>query len=215
MSDCPGGALTLSGGEKTVEELFSAVQQDQPFYGGTGGLTLSGGEPFAQAEEAVRLLAMCKAAGIGTAAETCGFFDPDILSRVAPVCDLFLWDWKISDPVLHRKWTGKSNEVIEKNLLTAAALGAHIRLRCILLNGVNTFEEHYEKIAGLAASIPNLDGVEFLPYHRYGGAKAEELGQKDPTADRFIPPKETLLNAEKAVRNRLPSVRIYREGLRS
>jgi len=55
--------------------VMAEVLRDCVFYGASGGLTLSGGEPMFQAEACLALLRAAKAAGITTAIETCGFFD--------------------------------------------------------------------------------------------------------------------------------------------
>ena len=50
---CPTQALTVCGEVKSVEEIMTTVLRDKPFYDRSGGgLTLSGGEPFMQPENA-------------------------------------------------------------------------------------------------------------------------------------------------------------------
>ena len=44
-------------------------------------------------------------------------------------------------------------------------LGARIRLKCILVNNISSYESHYEKLADIALSIRNFDGLELMPYH--------------------------------------------------
>ena len=93
----------------TVGEIVKTVQKDAAFYGKNGGITLSGGEPFAQGEAAIALLRECKARGLSTAAETCGYADGAVLRRAAELTDLFLWDIKDTDDGRHRQYTGVSN----------------------------------------------------------------------------------------------------------
>ena len=47
---CPVGALEVIGREYSVGELLREVGKDDIFYGDDGGVTISGGEPFAQAD---------------------------------------------------------------------------------------------------------------------------------------------------------------------
>ncbi len=193
---CPGGAITITGERHTVEEVFAVIARDRPFYGRSGGVTLSGGEPMAQPEESLALLARCKEEGIATAIETCGHFNPAFLPRLRKVCDLFLFDIKLTNESDHRAWTGVSNRRILANLRALAEDGARIRLRCILLHGINTSESHARALADIAAGIPNLDGVEFLPYHAYGSAKAVQLGLPDPADETLIPTEEEIAAAK-------------------
>lgn len=189
---CPTGALVLCGQSYTVDDIMKIVEKDRAFYGTAGGVTLSGGEPFAQPQDAIALLKACKARGLHTAAETCGYFSSEILPDIIPYTDLFLWDIKLTDPVPHQKYTGVSNQKILKNLQIADTIGARTRLRCILVNGVNTHPSHYDAIAEIAGMLQHCEGIEWIPYHAYAGAKATLLGRKDNGKSDWIPSNETL-----------------------
>ena len=189
---CPTGALEICGEETLIEAILSVAEKDIAFYGEKGGITLSGGEPFAQGGAALALLKACKKKGLGTAVETCGYADTDILCAAIPFVDLFLWDLKDTNDERHKKYTGVSNKRILDNLAVADANGAKIRLRCILVNGINTNEEHYRNIAKIALSLSNCEGVELLPYHAYAGTKAVFLGIEDNGRKEWIPDEEEL-----------------------
>ncbi len=185
--NCPTGALEIVGKDYSVPELFEIIKRDSAFYCENGGVTLSGGEPFTQAEETLSLLRLCKETGIHTAVETCGYFPVEILKRAIPLTDLFLWDIKDTNSERHKSYTGVSNERIINNLYFADSYGAKTRLRCILVKGVNTNEEHYKNIADIAAQLGNCEGAEFLLYHSFGGAKTEALGKEYVVNDDWIP----------------------------
>lgn len=189
---CPTAALALAGKSMSVQAALDVILRDRAFYGDDGGVTLSGGEPLAQAEGALALLAACKAAGIGTAVETCGYFPAAVLPDLRGCADLLLWDIKDTDPARHIRYTGVSNARILDNLHRADRLGIPTLLRCILVNGVNTDETHYRAVAALAASLDNCRGVEWLPYHAYGGAKCVPLGRPDNGCTAMIPTAEQL-----------------------
>lgn len=199
--NCPTGALEFCGKELSVEEILKVVEKDSSFYGEFGGITVSGGEPLAQ-KSVVDLLKECKNRGISTAVETCGYVSADILKMAIPFVDLFLWDLKDTDDVRHQYYTGVSNKLILENINIANELKARIRLRCILVSGVNTEELHYEKIAEIAASLDRSDGVEFLPYHAYGGTKSVFLGFEDGGKKEWIPTENEVAKAKEILRNR-------------
>ncbi len=184
---CPTGALVACGEEMTVAQIIDTVGRDIAFYGEKGGVTLSGGEPFAQGEAIVALLRACKQKGLSTAVESCGYADLEILQAALPFVDLFLWDVKDTDAARHERYTGVSNEKILQNLRAVDAAGTRTRLRCILVNGVNTERAHYEKIAALARELQHCEGVELLPYHAYAGTKATHLGLPDNGNAAWIP----------------------------
>lgn len=196
---CPTGAMELCGREYSTEEVLAVINKDRPFYGDKGGVTLSGGEALLQKEAAAALLRACREQGISTAVETCGYFDPAVLSLVVPYTDLFLWDLKDTNDARHLQYTGVSNERILSNLRLADSMGARIRLRCILVNGVNTDAEHYRKIADIASTLSNFEGVEFLSYHAFGGSKATFLGLKDNGRTDWIPTEEQLEEAKSTI----------------
>ena len=194
---CPTGALDICGKEMSVDEILSEVKKDAAFYGKTGGITISGGEPFAQKENTVALLRASKKSGLSTVVETCGYADFALLHMAVPFVDLFLWDIKDTDSHRHKRYTGVSNETIIQNLQAVDALGARIRLRCILINGINTDEAHYHKIAELALGIKHLDGVELIPYHAYGGTKAVLIGKQDNGNKQWIPEMRQIEDAKR------------------
>ena len=187
VSLCPAGALTLCGKDMTPAELLEIILRDAPFYQNGGGVTLSGGEPFLQGEETPELLRLCKERGISTAVETCGYVSPALLEKAVPLVDLFLWDVKDTDDPRHLAYTGVSNKPIMENLRRVDSMGGKTRLRCILVNGVNTEEAHYTAIA------------ELLPYHPYGDSKAKAAGMASASYPEWIPSEETVLQGKNAL----------------
>ena len=186
---CPTGAVEICGRDMKISEIVEATQKDIAFYGEQGGITVSGGEPFAHKYATVELLKKCKEAGLNTAVETCGYTDPAVLQAALPYVDLFLWDIKDTNDKRHRQYTGVGNKLILDNLDMINRLGGKVRLRCILVNGVNTEKEHYRSLAEIALSLDNFDGIDFLPYHAYAGAKATFIGLEDNGKPEWIPSK--------------------------
>ena len=176
--------------EMELEEVLKVILRDCSFYGQTGGVTLSGGEPMLHPREALALLGACQAQGIHTAMETCGCFDGSLLPELVKRCELLLWDLKDTDGERHRRYTGVSNERILDNLRAADRLGARIMLRCILVKGVNTEEAHYRAIGEIAKSLRGLISVKLIPYHAYGGSKMISLGGADNGRADWIPTAE-------------------------
>ena len=192
---CPTTALQICGRDMTVDEIVREVKKDVAFYGTNGGVTLSGGEPLAQAG-VVDLLRAFKSDGINTAIETCGFYD---VSAVLPYTDLFLWDIKDTDPARHEKYTGVSNGRILENLFAADEKGAKTRLRCIITRGVNANVDHYKRVNEIMGKLKNCTGADILPYHAYGGSKATSLGLPDNGDPAYIPTDDEINEATKII----------------
>lgn len=196
VAACPTGALEWDSKPYSVEELLKIVLEDRVFYGDEGGVTLSGGEAMAHPEETLYLLEKFKENGIHTALDTSGYFEPKYIDRLAAVTDLFLWDFKDSNPERHLKNTGVSNQTILSNLERLNALGAKIILRCVLVEGINCEEEHFKAIAETFRRLKNGVRVELLPYHALGGGKAVLLGKEDNGRREWIPKNETIQKAK-------------------
>ena len=60
---CPSGALEACAADKPIGDILNAVLRDRAFFGQSGGLTLSGGEPLLHAGPVCRLLREAKTAG--------------------------------------------------------------------------------------------------------------------------------------------------------
>jgi glycyl-radical enzyme activating protein len=178
---CLYEALKLAGREQTVEEVLAIVLRDRPFYEqSNGGLTISGGEPMLQAEFTLELLRAAKSEGLHSCLDTCGAVSQSLYEQVLPHVDLFLFDYKVNDPRIHKKWTGVSNEIILSNLDFLIQHGARVRLRCPLIPGINDSPSHLEGIAALSRRYPDLDGIDLMAYHNVGNAKYERYGLENP-----------------------------------
>lgn len=184
LETCPGGALRLFGGKRTAGDILREVERDLVYYQESGGgLTLSGGEPLRQIDFSVALLQGAKSAGLHTCVETCGFAPRQAFARILPWTDLFLFDYKLSDPETHRRWTGVDNRLILANLRWLHSAGGQIVLRCPILPGLNDHQEHRDAIAALCRELPRIQSVEYLPYHHTGASKYQLLGRPYPFAE--------------------------------
>lgn len=201
VHECPTKALEICGEDYSIQELIKQIEKDISFYGNNGGVTLSGGEPFSQGQAIIELLKACKRRGINTAVETCGYTNFERIKLAMEYVDMFLYDVKDTDEIRHKKYTGVSNKLILDNLIIADGMGAKTRLRCILVNGVNTTIEHYNSIGKLAQQLKNCQGVEFIPYHAYAGTKAISIGKDDKGNKEWIPSNEQIEAAKRVVKS--------------
>jgi pyruvate formate lyase activating enzyme len=175
---CPTGARQVVGREMTVAEVMREVQQDRIFYeDSSGGVTFSGGEPLLQPDFLLSLLGACRARGLHTAVDTCGFGCTDHLLAVARLTNLFLFDLKFMDDAKHRQYCGVPNAPILENLRRLDQIHDNIWLRVPVIPGVNDAGENLEAIARFAVSIHGVRQVNLLPYHKTGLQKFRRLGQ--------------------------------------
>jgi pyruvate formate lyase activating enzyme len=181
VAACCSQALAVAGSIMDVDTVVARVAADRGFYRNSGGgVTFSGGEPFAQREFLVELLAGCKQLGIHTAVETCGHADAGVVLAAEPLVDLFLFDLKAADPLRHHLLTGVANGVILDTLANLAATSPQkVILRVPLIPGLNDDRPNLVAIAGIAIQH-RLTTVNIVPYHPLGRDKYREVGMRVP-----------------------------------
>ncbi len=210
--ECPSGALYMAGYEITVGEALREAFRDKPFYDNSGGgITLSGGEPLMQIDFTEAFLQAAGEEGLHRCVDTCGHAEPARLLRILPHTDLFLYDIKETNPRLHRQWTGVDNRLVLDNLRLIHAQGARIRLRCPIAPGYNDREDHFAGLAALCRELPDIEGIEIIPYHDYGESKLERFGFASKERASAAPP-DVATVAAWARRLRALGARVVNEG---
>ncbi|MCI0523359.1 MAG: glycyl-radical enzyme activating protein [Bacteroidales bacterium] len=178
---CPTKAIEMSGRVMTVEEIMDAIERERVFFDHSGGgVTFSGGEPLLHIPLLTKLLDDCGRRGIHRAVDTAGNVSSKVITDVAERTDLFLYDLKMMDPVLHRKWTNTSNDRILSNLILLAERGSEIIIRIPLMGGINDTEENIDQTARFIASLAgDRKQVNLLPFHKIAQNKYMKLGRHD------------------------------------
>ncbi len=181
------------GYDTTVGEVMKKVIQDQAYYRRShGGLTLSGGEAFAQPEFAAALLKAAKEQGINTAVETTACLPFNMIAPSLPYLDTVLMDIKHMDPLKHEKYTTLRNELILANARKIAESDVELIIRVPTIPTFNDSEEDIRAIARFAASLPGVKEIHLLPYHRLGYDKYIGLGREYGMGDIEPPTSEKM-----------------------
>lgn len=174
----PNGIKTV-GKDVTVGEIISEVIRDRAYYRRSGGgITLSGGETLLQKEFALALLTAAKENGLTTAIETAGFAPFETIEKLIPVIDVFLMDIKHINPQKHKEFTTQSNELILENAKKIAEKAKKLIIRVPVIPTFNDTESEIAEIARFAKSLPGVDEIHLLPYHRLGEDKYAYLGRE-------------------------------------
>lgn len=168
--ECPGTALELKGENWSVADLVTEVLKDRAYFETSGGgVTLSGGEPTFQADFAAAVLKSLREKGLHTALDTCGLCSRDALDRVLPYAALVLFDIKLIDADLHKKFTGHDNPRILENLLYVADyMRSHVHPSALWIRT--------PLIPGATAAKENISGIgRFIKDHLKDGVDRWEL----------------------------------------
>lgn len=194
------GKPKIIGRDVTVEEVMETVIKDEPYYRRSGGgLTLSGGESLCQAEFARDLLHAAKARGMNTAMESMAGLPYERIEMLLPYLDNYLMDIKHIDPEKHKRFTGRSNELMLENARKVAESGkTRLDIRVPVIPTFNDKPEEIKAIAQFADKLPGVKKIHLLPYHRLGQDKYDGLGRKYEM-DGILPPDNAYMEMLKRV----------------
>ncbi len=175
---CPSKAITVIGEEKSVTDILTEISKDLPFYSKSGGgVTVSGGEPFAQPEILSELLPQLKNLDIHVAVETCLHVPWQQIERHLQYIDLFLADLKHTDPEKFQTTTGGRLDLIISNFKQLETAQVPVVARIPVIPGFNHSETEMCAIIDFAASLTNIHEVHLIPYHALGRQKYALLGR--------------------------------------
>ena len=175
---CGAEARSVAGRTMTVSEIVAEAERDLVFFEESGGgVTFTGGEPFAQPELLEALLHACRARRIHTTIETCGAAARENMVRISGLADLILYDVKILDAAHHRLYTGAGNRNILENLEALVAAGCPVMVRIPIVPGVNDSAADVRAACGYLSAL-RVTRVDLLPYHAAGAEKYRRLGRE-------------------------------------
>lgn len=182
----------------TADELLKKAVKYRAYWGTTGGITVSGGEPLLQIDFLTELFEKAKAMGIHTTLDTSGnpftrkepFFSK--FQKLMEYTDLVMLDIKHIDEEQHIRLTGQTN----RNILDMAEYldetGKAVWIRHVLVPERSDYDEYLIRLDGFIRKLHNVEKVEVLPYHTLGAYKWKELGLnyelegiEPPTAERI------------------------------
>ncbi len=187
IQKCPMHLLRTCGEVISSADLVARVLKNERLLK-DGGITFSGGEPLAQSEFVMECMELLKGR-LHTAIQTSGYCPEETFLRILKKADYFLYDLKLADPTLHKRYTGVSNECIQRNLKSLAHSGKAFVLRIPLIPGVTDTEENISGIAEILVKN-HISYAELLPYNKMAGGKYAMLMRKYvPGFDETIPVK--------------------------
>lgn len=173
---CLSKALTVSGENKTVEELLVEIEKDKLFYREDGGVTLSGGEPLSQGNDLIVLLQHLKERKINVYMETTLHVKWEKVERCIGLVDSFLVDLKHTNKEKFQKFAKGETGLVMTNLVKLDNSGANYIVRIPVIPEFNHTEKEIFEMIDFAASLKNANEIHFLPYHTFGIEKYKMLG---------------------------------------
>lgn len=207
------GEEKVIGRDTTVAEMIAEVEKDRPYYYRSGGgMTLSGGECLCQPEFSRDLLRAAKERGINTAIESMACADFEKIRWLLPYLDLYLMDIKHTNPEKHKMFTGRSNELMMENARKVALSGqTRLIIRVPVIPSFNDTVEEIRGIAVFADTLPGVEELHLLPYHRLGQDKYEGLG-REYLMEGILPPEPEKMKTLKMAAESSSSLRVQIGG---
>ncbi len=183
---CPRALIRLCGIEYTPEELAALIDKNIAILNASdGGVTFSGGEPLAHYSFLSECLDLLNGK-THLAIQTSGYGEKCDVLALASKCDMFLYDLKLIDTDMHKRYTGLSNVKIIENYKALASADVEVITRIPLIPTVNDTRENIEATAQLMTECGKTY-IELLPYNKLAGAKYALCGREyRPTFDESI-----------------------------
>ena len=162
----------------TAEEVVNRALKYKEYFGKTGGITLSGGEPLLQPEFTAEIFRLSRENGINTCLDTSGcvpFFD-----SVLNYTDYCLLDIKYTTDEQYKKYVGCSlakpldflKQLNNRNIPT--------RIRQVIIKGLNDTPESIKRLKELVSPFNCVREIELLPFRKLCVSKYEKLGLDFP-----------------------------------
>lgn len=187
--DVKGGSLV------EIEELVKRAVRQKSYFGKTGGVTVSGGEPLLQRNKLIHFFKLLHKEGINTCLDTNGRLNNHQAQELFDHTDILLLDVKHINDKIHHKLTGLTN----KNTLEVAAYrestGKPMWLRYVLVPGLTDQPEYLKKWAQHFTNYKTVERVEIIPFHQLGSQKWELLNMPYSLKDTAPPTAESKTEA--------------------
>lgn len=193
IDGCINNAREIVGKYYSLDDIMKEIEKDKLFYEQSGGgITLSGGEIMTQdMDYIIKILKKCHRLGYKVNIDTCGHAKFENFEKILPYIDTFLYDIKHMDSDVHKELTGVGNELVLGNLRKLSENSAKINIRIPLVEGINSAEEHIDKIIAFLKEL-KIYKINLLSYHNTGKSKYDRLNIAYEGNDYIAPSNERI-----------------------
>lgn len=170
------------GTQYTAREIVDKAERFKEYFGTSGGITLSGGEPLLQPAFVREVFSLCHERGIHTCLDTSGCVLSDAVKEVLALTDRVLLDIKYTDENSYVKYVGCT---LDKPLEFLGFLDERqisTTLRQVIIPTLNDTSESVYKLKEMAKKHPCVDKIELLAFRKICQVKYDALGLEFPFA---------------------------------
>ncbi len=174
---------SFSGGtEYSPEEVTKRALRYQPYFGASGGVTVSGGEALQQPEFVAELFEQLHSHRIHTALDTSGIGKPEDIPAVLRHTDLVICDLKFSTADAYRTYCGGNYEQVLSFLRMTERMHIPLWIRRVVVPGFYDSPAEFAALKSIASQFSNLEKLELLPFRKLCTEKYKTLGIPFPFA---------------------------------
>ena len=171
------------GKEATPEEIFTKIKRLKNYFGESGGVTVSGGEPLMQPEFIRALFTLCKTDGITTAIDTSGCVLNDSIKEVLKLTDTVLLDYKYITDELYKTKVGCEKAKVDEFLEYLNSQNIDTWIRQVIIKDLNNNEASVKALKELKEKYSCIKKIELLPFKKLCIEKYEKLNLQFPLAE--------------------------------
>ena len=183
----------LCGGTQyTAEQIAEKATHYKEYFGSSGGITVSGGEPLLQAEFVTELFSLCHKNGINTCIDTSGSILTDGVKELLAQADRVLLDIKYTSDGQYREYVGCGMDKPIAFLEYLNDKKIPVTLRQVIIPTLNDTAENVKALKEIADRHPCVDKIELLPFRKICQVKYDSMNMKfafgdlpEPTNDKM------------------------------
>ncbi len=168
------------GTEYTAAQVVEKVERYRSYFGETGGITVSGGEPLLQPDFVREVFTLCRAAGIHTCLDTAGVPLTEQVKAVLEHTDRVLLDYKYTTDTQYRENVGCGLQTVSDFLAYLNEQHIPVTLRQVIIPTINDTADNVRALKAVAAAHTTVDKVELLPFRKICAVKYEQLQRAFP-----------------------------------
>ena len=188
----------INGGtEYTPEQILQKVLRCKDYFGKTGGITISGGEPLLQSEFCYELFSLCHKEGVNTCLDTSGSILNESVKKLLTVTDRVLLDIKYTNDEQYRENVGCSIEEPLRFLAYLQEQKIPTTLRQVIIPTLTDNEENIKLLKDIADTHPVVDKIELLPFRKICQTKYDNMNIPFRFGNIPEPTQETIKNINK------------------
>lgn len=186
--------IAMKGGQfSSLDEILRRAENQKPYFGLKGGVTVSGGEPLLQRRVLTKLFRRLHQTGINTALDSNGRLLDNATKELLEETDLLMLDVKHINNDWHLKLTGVPNHDVLKVAEHRESTGKAMWLRYVLVPGWTDQDEYLHELGRHFQHYQSIEKIEIQPYHNLGVHKWEVLGIEYKLKN-VAPPSEEIIN---------------------